>query len=292
MNTDVFATIGKLISWFMDHGIRIFFIIAGAVVLHYVSRIFIQRFIRLTVVADRHTSHEAEIQRENTLIRIFTWAVSSMLVVISIIMILKELGLDVAPLLAGAGIVGIAVGFGGQYLIKDFLTGFFMMLENQYRIGDTVSLDNTTGTVEDISLRMTTLRDMNGTVHHVPHGDIRRVSNMSKDFARINLNVAIAYQAKLERVINLINRIGLELASDPNFKSAVKVAPKFLRVEEITPAAMVLKIVGETLPSRQWELTGELRKRLIIEFQKEGISMPPNQVLHYNPDSPFFPDAS
>lgn len=292
MNTDAKAWAENILPWLQSHGVRIIFILVGAMVVYYVARIFIQRIIRVTVVSDNHTSPEAEIQRENTLIRLFTWAVNSVLTVVVIITILKEIGLDIAPLLAGAGIVGIAVGFGGQYLIKDFLTGFFMMLENQYRIGDSVSLDNTSGTVEDISLRMTTLRDLNGTVHHVPHGDIKRVSNMSKDYARINLNVAVTYQAKLDKVITLINKVGSELANDPDFKNLFIKPPQFFRVDEITPAAIVIKIIGETLPSRQWELTGELRRRLIIEFQKEGIAMPPNQILHYNPDQPFLPDAS
>jgi small conductance mechanosensitive channel len=131
-------------------------------------------------------------------------------------------------MLAGAGILGLAVGFGGQYLIRDYITGLLIIFENQYHIGDMVKLDDTEGMVEDISLRMTTLRDMDGTVHHVPHGDIKRVSNLSKYFSRINLNVNISYTADIDEVIRIVNRVGLEMANDPKWQpEIIKGSPVF-----------------------------------------------------------------
>ena len=185
-----------------------------------------------------------------------------MLLLIVIMAILNEMGLSVGPLLAGAGILGLAVGFGGQYLIRDFFTGFFMIIENQYRIGDAVSL------------RMTTLRDLDGTVHFVPHGDIKRVANLSMDFARINLNVRVAYQTHLEKAIEVINTTGMELATDPLWKEFIIKPPQFLRVEDFLESGVVLKILGETVPLKQWEVTGELRKRIKFSFEREGIEMP------------------
>jgi small conductance mechanosensitive channel len=208
-----------------------------------------------------------------------------LLVLIVIMMVLNEIGLSVGPLLAGAGILGLAVGFGGQYLIRDFFTGFFMIIENQYRIGDVVSLDQTSGLVENISLRMTTLRDLDGTVHYVPHGDIKRVANLSMDFARINLNVRVAYQTHLEKAIEVINNTGNELAADPQWKAYILKAPQFLRVDDFIESGVVLKILGETVPLKQWEVTGELRKRIKVAFEKNGIEMPSLQKM-MNPFSP------
>jgi len=201
------------------------------------------------------------------------------------LMILQEIGVPIGPILAGAGIVGIAIGFGGQYVIRDLISGFFIILENQYRIGDVVSFDGTSGLVEDISLRMTTLRNQDGTVHHIPHGEIKKVSNLSKDFARINLNMNISYSANLEQVIAVVNRVGMELAEDPLFKPHIIKPPQFLRIEDFGDSSVIIKILGETQPLMQWELTGELRKRLKIAFDKEGIEIPyPQRVVRHIQD--------
>lgn len=203
------------------------------------------------------------------------------LIVLAILMILQEFGLKIGPILAGAGIVGVAVGFGGQYLIKDVITGLFMILENQYRIGDVVKIDGTGGVVQDITLRKTTLRDMDGTVHHINHGSIVLVSNQSKDFARVNIEIGVAYDTDLEHLIKVIDSTGMELAEDPFFKQSIISPPKFLRVQEFADSAIIVKILGDTRPLKQWEVAGELRKRLKIAFDREGIEIPfPQTVIH------------
>lgn len=264
----------KILPWLLTHGLRILLIIAAGYVIYYVARRVIEKIVKVSVTADYHQSEIAERKREETLIQIFTWSLRVMLLLIVIIAILNEMGLSVGPLLAGAGILGLAVGFGGQYLIRDFFTGFFMIIENQYRIGDAVSLDQTSGVVENISLRMTTLRDMDGTVHFVPHGDIKRVANLSMDFARINLNVRVAYQTHLEKAIEVINKTGMELAEDPLWKAFIIKPPQFLRVEDFLDSGVVMKILGETVALKQWAVTGELRKRIKVSFETEGIEMP------------------
>ncbi|HEY8933879.1 MAG TPA: mechanosensitive ion channel domain-containing protein, partial [Cyclobacteriaceae bacterium] len=166
--------------------------------------------------------------------------------------------------------------------IRDIISGLFIILENQYRIGDVVSFDNTSGLVEDISLRMTTLRDMDGTVHHVPHGEIKKVSNLSKKFARVNLNVGIGYDTKLEHVIEVVNRVGQQLADDPEWKDYIIAPPQFLRVDDFGDSAIIIKILGDTMPLKQWDVTGELRRRILIEFNAEGIQIPfPQRVIHH-----------
>lgn len=272
----------SIINWLPEHGLRVLLIIVGAWLVNYVAGRSIEKVVRRVVVPHRYMSPDAERKREDTLIRIFTWTVSVVIVIVSAMMVLQEVGVPIGPLLAGAGIVGLAVGFGGQYLIRDLISGFFIILENQYRIGDVVSFDGTSGLVEDISLRMTTLRNQDGTVHHVPHGEIKRVSNLSKDFARINLNVRVSYSADLERVIAVINKTGNEMAQDPQWKPNIITPPQFLRVDDFADSAVIVKILGETQPLKQWELTGELRKRLKIAFDKEGIEIPlPQRVVYH-----------
>ena len=271
----------KIVPWLLSHGIKIVLIAAAAWILNRILARIIDRAVRIAVVRDETMTVEAERQREDTLIRIFTGAMSIVIIIIAVLMILKEAGLDIGPMLAGAGIVGLAVGFGGQYLIRDIITGLFIILENQYRIGDVININDKSGVVEDISLRKTTLRDINGTVHHIPHGEIKIVSNQSKDFARVNIDIGIAYNSNLEKVIRVINQTGEELARDPYFKELIINPPKFLRVNEFADSAIIIKILGDTKPLKQWEVAGELRKRLKIAFDREGIEIPfPQRVIH------------
>jgi small-conductance mechanosensitive channel len=275
-----------LAQWIVHHGLRVVVIIVLAWILNKLACRSIEKIVRKVISSHRYLSAEAERKREDTLIRIFNWTSSIAILLIAAMMVLQELGVPIGPLLAGAGIVGIAIGFGGQYVIRDLISGFFIILENQYRIGDVVSFDGTDGLVEDISLRMTTLRNQDGTVHHVPHGEIKKVSNLSKDFSRINLNVGVSYEADLEKVISVINQTGKELAEDPQWKKHIITPPQFLRVQDFGDSALIVKILGETQPLMQWDLTGELRKRLKIAFDKAGIEIPyPQSVVHNPPSS-------
>ncbi|MCK9611818.1 MAG: mechanosensitive ion channel family protein [Bacteroidales bacterium] len=281
MKYDFTKWFDKLIPWLLNHGVKIVIIIIAAIVLYLIVSRAIRRIVRISVAADKESTPEARQKREFTLIRIFNWTNRIVFFLLGGLMMLQEAGIPVGPLLAGAGIVGIAVGFGGQYIIRDILSGFFIIFENQYRIGDVVSFDKTSGVVEDISLRLTTLRDMDGTVHYVPHGEIKIVSNLSKDYAYINMNIGISYNADLDHVIKVANEVGLQLASDPQWKSLINKPPQFLRVDKFEDSAVIIKITGETQPLKQWEVNGELRKRIKIAFDKEGIEMPyPQRVIH------------
>jgi small-conductance mechanosensitive channel len=203
-----------------------------------------------------------------------------LVVVLAALMILSEFGVNIAPLIAGAGIIGLAVGFGGQYVIRDIITGLFIILENQYRVGDAVTISGIAGSVEDITLRVTVLRDLDGTVHHIPHGEVTTVSNKAKGFARVDIGVS--YDTQLEKVIDVINQVGQEMTEDEYFGDLITDAPKFLRVNEFADSAVILKILGETKPLSQWEVAGELRKRLKIAFDREGIEIPYPQVVMHN----------
>lgn len=275
--------IENITSWLSDHGLKILIIIIIAQVIRKFGGIFIEKLIRKIVTADHFLSKEAEKKREDTLTRIFSGFITILVWILALLMILQELGFAIGPLLAAAGIAGLAFGFGGQYLIRDLISGLFIIMENQYRIGDVVCFDNICGLVEDISLRMTTLRDLDGTVHHVPHGEIKKVSNLSKIFARVNLNIGISYNSNLEQVISVVNRVGQELAEDKEWKDLIIKAPQFLRVDDFADSAIMIKILGETRPLKQWDVTGELRKRIKFAFDKEGIEIPfPQRVIHQN----------
>ncbi len=272
-----------LIPWLLSSGLRIMVIIVVALFLNKIITRLIDKTVRLAVVPNNHSSKEAEKKREDTLIQIFSISAKIVIFSMLILMVMQEFGVVIGPILAAAGIVGLAFGFGGQYLIRDIISGLFIILENQYRIGDVVKFENLGGVVEKISLRMTTLRDMDGTVHHIPHGEIKEVSNYAKDFARVNLDIGIAYDANLEHVIGVVNAVGNELAQDTHFKESIIKAPQFLRVNNFADSSIMLKILGETLPLKQWEITGELRKRIKIAFDREGIEIPfPQRVIHQN----------
>jgi moderate conductance mechanosensitive channel len=277
--------IEAIVPWLLDHGVKIIIIAIGAWILNKIICGIIVKAVRIAVVPDGNMSEDAEKKRENTLITIFTGATRIAILILAILMILQEAGLKIGPILAGAGIAGLAFGFGGQYLIRDIITGLFIILENQYRIGDVVNIDGTGGLVQDISLRKTTLRDLDGTVHHMPHGSITHVANLSKDWARINLDLGIAYNTNLENLIEVINRTGNELAEDPVYKDSIISPPQFLRINEFADSAIIVKILGDTKPLKQWEITGELRKRIKIAFDKEGIEIPfPQRVVHQAKD--------
>lgn len=268
-------------DWALTSGIKIFFIVLFAFLLKRFGRIVLEKGIRKFIKPDNHSSEEAERKREDTLINIISGTLSVVIALIVILMILDEVGIPIGPLLATAGIVGVAVGFGAQYLIRDIISGLFIILENQYRINDVVCFDQTCGLVEEISLRTTSIRDMDGTVHHIPHGEVKKVSNLTKTYARVNLNVGVAYDSDIENVIKVVNQVGKDLGSDPVWKDSIIKSPEFLRINDFGDSAIEIKILGDTKPTKQWAVTGELRKRLKIAFDKEGIEIPfPQRVIH------------
>lgn len=278
---DFFYNIPNIVyMWISDHGLKILVIFIVAFTLQHFSGKIINKLIRRLVRQGSQT-RLAEEKRENTLIQVVNGAMYIIIWLIATMTILSEVGIAIGPLLAAAGVAGLALGFGGQYLIRDLISGMFIILENQYRAGDVVCFDRTCGLVEHMTLRMTTLRDLSGTIHHVPHGEVHTVSNMSKGYSRVNLDIRVAYNSNLDHVIEVINRVGKELAEDQKWSEYILKAPEFLRVDDFADSAIVIKILGDTTPIMQWSVTGELRKRLKIAFDKEEIVIPFNQfVVH------------
>ena len=193
---------------------------------------------------------------------------------IAFVMMLGELGVNLGPLIAGAGIAGVAIGFGAQSLVKDFLSGIFMLAEDQYGVGDIIDAGEASGTVEEVSLRTTRLRDVNGTVWHIPNGMIERVGNKSQQWARALLDVGIAYGADIDEAQSVIKEVADGLWHDSPWSGKILDEPEVWGIEQLGPDAIVIRLVVKTQPSEQFAVTRELRRRLADAFYHEGIELP------------------
>jgi small conductance mechanosensitive channel len=224
---------------------------------------------------------EAEIEKRiDTLTHVIYRTAWGVAILVGALTILPELGLNIGALLAGAGLLGLAVGFGAQSLVKDVINGMFILVENQYGKGDVVNLAGIGGLVEDVNLRRTLLRDLDGVVHTIPNGEISTSSNLTRGWSRVNMNVSVAYGEDLDHVMAVINKVGKELSEDPEFAPLIMSAPHALRVDGFGDSGIDIKILGETQPIRQWDVMGEMRLRLKRAFDEEGIEIPfPHRVL-------------
>ena len=262
-----------LLSWFTLHGIKILVILIAVVLINRVGKKFIEKTIRKAI---KHVDHEAEVKRENTLIGIFSGGLKVVVWLVAIMTVLPEFGIEVGPILAGAGILGVALGFGAQYMIRDFLAGLFIILENQYRVGDVVCLDDTCGGVEDVTLRKTVLRDLDGKLHHIPNGAFKKAANLTGDYSRAHMNVSVAYKEDLDKVMALINKVGREMAKESPWKDYII---KPIQVagpgpDKFGDSGIEIKVLGETKPLKQWDTLKEFRRRLKVAFDKENIEFP------------------
>ena len=267
--------------WLLSHGPKILGILLGAYLFNKFGHLFIGKAIRKAIVGDNFLTKQAERKREDTLIHVFSGTFKIVVWVMAVLMIISEFGIAIGPIIAAAGIVGVAFGFGAQYLIRDMIAGLFIILENQYRIGDVVELTGTSGEVEKISLRTTIIRDLNGAVHHIPNGEIKKAVNKTKDFARVNLNIGISYDANIEKVIKVVNNIGAKMFQDKEWSEKLNEAPEFVKITNFDDSAVEIRIKAEVKPQEQWGVAAELRKRIKVTFDKEGIEIPyPQRVIH------------
>jgi small conductance mechanosensitive channel len=267
-------------------GVRILIIVIIGFVAFRLSKLVVHQILK--TLFDREASEgtaqelsAVEIQkRMNTLDLLGGNVIRFLVVVIAGIMILGALGLDIGPAVAGLGVIGIAVGFGAQSLVRDYLNGALILIENQYSKGDVVSLAGVSGTVEDFSLRRTTLRDLDGVVHTVPNGEVKVASNRTRTWARINQDVTVAFGTDIDAAIRVVEELGRQMAADPVWRRRILEPPRVERVERIEERGITLKILGTVRASEQWAAGGEFRKLLIEAFAKHGIQLPrPPQVI-------------
>lgn len=203
-----------------------------------------------------------------------------LIVAIALLIVLDKLGENIGPAVAGLGIAGIAIGFGAQSLVKDYLNGALILIENQFSKGDVVRIAGVSGTVEDFSLRRTTLRDLDGTVHTVPNGEIGVASNLTRVWARVNQDVTVAYGTDIDKAIEVVDSVGKALAEDPVWKRRILEPPRVERVEALGEYGVTLKVLGTVRATERWNAAGELRKRLLSAFHEKGIEIPsPQRVV-------------
>jgi moderate conductance mechanosensitive channel len=227
-------------------------------------------------------------KRMDTLDDLGAHAIQFFIVVIAALMVLGHLGLDIVPAVAGLGVIGIAVGFGAQTLVRDYLNGALILVENQFSIGDVVRLAGVAGTVEDFNLRRTTVRDLDGVVHTIPNGEIKVASNLTRVWARINQDVTVAYGTDIDRAIDIVDGVGKAMEEDPVWKRRVLEPPRVERVEALGEYGVTLKILGSVRAPEQWAAAGEFRKRLLAALEANGIEIPRPQrvVLSRDPVDP------
>ena len=313
------STLDPVADWFRDNAgslIAAAIIAVAAVVLNFVVRRAIRRVVErivrthesrraralgheaLTAAADapeeelaerRHATvidaRRAE-QRARTLGSLLRYASTIAIYTLATLMVLAELGVNIGPLIAGAGIAGVALGFGAQSLVKDFLSGAFMLMEDQFGVGDVIDVGEATGTVEKVTLRVTILRDIDGTVWYVPNGEVRRVGNQSQLWSRIVLDVEVAYDTDIAHASEVIKRVAGEEWRAQAPGATIIEEPELWGVEQFGPSAIVLRLAVKTRPGEQWMVGRALRARLKEAFDEAGIVIPfPQQTVWVHGDS-------
>jgi moderate conductance mechanosensitive channel len=227
------------------------------------------------VLADlRPGAGERRQQRAQTMGSILKSISGGLIIAIVIVMVLDQVGVNIAPIIASAGIVGIALGFGAQNLVKDFLSGIFMILEDQYGVGDSVDLGEAVGTVEAVGLRVTRLRDVDGTVWYVRNGEILRVGNQSQNWARTVLDITVAYESDLDQVQQLLQEEATAMYEDEEYHDIIIEAPEVWGVERFDKDGAVVRVVLKTAPLQQWPVARALRQRIKARFDAAGIRIP------------------
>jgi len=248
---------------------------------------FILKRFRKTIM-NRVDGEENQLEKEKratTLIGIINGIAVTTLWAVFIMIFLREIGLDIAPILAGAGIIGLAVGFGAQELVRDGISGFFLLLENRVRTGDVAVVNGTGGLVENINLRTITLRDLSGVVHTFQNGKIDTLANMTKDWSAMVFDIGVAYKENVDRVIKIIKDEGEKLQSDEEFKDKFVEQLEIFGLDKFGDSAVVIKARIKTIPSAQWVVGREFNKRLKVAFDNEGIEIPfPHRTIYWGDD--------
>ncbi|HOW73083.1 MAG TPA: mechanosensitive ion channel [Phycisphaerae bacterium] len=272
----------NLLRWLLEHGPRVLGIIIGMAALLWLSHIMEDRIVKLLAGRAQHSTHEDQENRARTLVGVFRSAVAIVIYTGGTLMVLTELGVNIIPLMGGAAVIGLAVAFGAQNLIRDYFYGFMILLENQYTINDVVKLGEIAGQVENITLRITVLRGLDGTVHFVPNGQITQVSNMTHGWSRALFEIAVSYKEDVDQVMATLVELGKELRRDPEFRGMILEMPEMLGVDEFSDSAIVIKFFIKTKPLKQWTVKRELLRRIKRKFDELDIEIPfPHRTVYH-----------
>lgn len=278
MDFNLHIWMAKILAWLTSSGLRVVFLL-------------IMTFVALKL-ANWLSAHifkafgkgrlDEEMQkRADTLVSVIRYILDVSIIAVMTIMILGEFGVKIGPILAAAGIVGLAVGFGSQQLVQDIISGFFILLEDQIRVGDVVEIVGKTGLVEKVNLRMTVLRDISGNVHFVRNGKIDTVTNMTKEYSRYVFEVGVAYREDVDAVMEVLVQLDAELREDPAFKDDIIAPLEILGLDRFADSAVIIKARTTTKPNQQWRVAREFNRRLKKRFDELGIEIPFPHVTIY-----------
>jgi small conductance mechanosensitive channel len=274
---------GEILLWLKTSGLRLLVIAIGSILLIRLLRAVAERIPNLMAAGGEPGITERE-KRARTAASLIRTVGTTLVVIVAVMMAFREIGLDITPLIAGAGVAGLAIGFAAQSLIKDIIAGFFILLDDQFHVGDVIQAAGVSGQVEQMTLRMTIIRDLQGTVHFIPNGEIKVVSNLTKEWSRAVLEIGVGYEEDVDRVIALLSEIGRSLAEDESFGKLVLEPPQVLGVEALTDSQVTIRMLTKTVPFKQWEVARELRRRIKTRFDREGIRTPyPHRVIITRP---------
>lgn len=268
-------------QWFLTSGLRILLIVVLTLI-----ALRLSRFVSTRIFSISKREGDPEFQkRVDTLSAIIRYIIVIGVFILAAIMIMGEFGIQVGPVLAAAGIVGLAVGFGAQSLVQDIISGFFILLEDQIRVGDVVQIADKSGLVERVNLRMVVLRDLAGNVHYVRNGQIQIVTNMTKEYGRYVFDIGVAYREDIDEVIEVIKQVDEELRNDPVFKDDVLEPIEILGLDKFADSAIIIKARTKTKPIRQWTVGREFNRRLKKVFDEKDIEIPfPHLTLYIGQD--------
>ena len=267
-----------------DRLIQVIIILVSSIIVYQFVKFVVRRVIAQDIEEDDPLVRRLKEQRVKTLGSLFTNVLLVVMVTVTMLTIL-DVFINIAPLLASVSVVGLAVSFGAQSLVKDVIAGTFILIEGQFGIGDVVRVGDVSGVVEKITLRTTILRDTHGAVHVVPNGEIKIVSNLTKTWSRAVLDVSISHRQNIDQAEATLARIGNELQADPEWGALLLEQPEVLGVEAITEAGLVVRMTAKTLPLKQWDVARELRRRIHQSFEAEGIEIPfPTVTVYWGED--------
>lgn len=258
--------------WLQTHGLTVLLILVGSVVTYFILEWVIRLVVGRIQLLDELNSSELD-KRTQTIGSVLHSVGVVVIVVTAVLMILPEFGVDITPVLASVGIVGLAVGLGAQTMVKDVISGMFILIENQYTVGEVVEIQGVTGTVEEITLRVTAVRDATGTLHTIPMGEIRKVANKSRDWSRAIVDVSITYEEEVDEALKALQEIAAALQQEPEFKNVLLEEPIVTGIEGLEDWAVRLRLMVKTSPDNQWNVQRWLRRQIRQQFEQKGIEL-------------------
>ncbi len=290
---EIFKEFFSDISWslIIKSALRVLMILVIAYGLVKIIKSFIRKIEENLITKSKEEGEpptESE-KRINTIVRLLRQASLLALWLTAFLIILRELGVEIAPIIAGAGIVGLAVGFGAQNLVRDFISGFFIIMENQVRVGDVANINGTGGLVERINFRTIVLRDLGGVIHIFPNGTINTLSNLTKEWSAYIFEIGVAYKEDTDKVVEIMKRIGKKLLEDAEFGKLMLEEPEIFGVDKFGDSSVVIKGRIRTLPIRQWAVGREFLRRVKYAFDENNIEIPfPHRTIYFGEESKPF----